>query len=420
MMDPAPRKYSSNLTLWARSARGRAAAPAVQHVSDVEDWLLCDAIKITGMLPLFEEFVWRCVAAGLPLDRASLHLGTLHPLLAGFAWNWNIVDGLCDEVQVVDGALQKDMFLKSPLAVVLRSGQELRLDLTQPGAVEQFAIATDLLALGITEYAALPLGGSGRHNVATIATRRAGGFTVEQFGTINRLVHLLSLHAERHIAARIAENVMTTYLGPDAGAQVLQGSIKRGEGRQIDAVIWISDLRGFTDLSDRLAPKDMLAVLNAYFSVMAGTVTDHGGEVLKFIGDGLLAVFPLDRDFGGRGAANVAVAAAKAALNAELALNLSPPSPLDDILGWRPLRSGIGLHVGGVFFGNIGSAARLDFTVIGQAVNTASRIEGLTKALNAPLLMSAEVAQGLSVPPVSLGTHALRGVGAPVAVFAPR
>ncbi len=394
-------------------------APAVQDAAAIEAWLLGDAIRIGGLLPLFEEFVWRMVAAGLPLDRAGLHVGTLHPLLVGFTWNWNIVDGLCDEIQVSEDTLHLSGFLESPLAVVFNTGQPLRLDLTQP-ASDRFPISADLRAQGFTEYAALPMGGSEYYNVTGIATRQAGGFSADQFATINHLLRLLSLHVERHTAMRIAENVMTTYLGPDAGAQVLQGSIKRGEGRRINAVIWVSDLRGFTDLSDRLAPEDMLAVLNAYFSAMAGTVAEYGGEVLKFIGDGLLAVFPLDRDYGGQTAATVAVAAAQAALAAEERLGQSPPQDLDGIAGWRPLRSGIGLHVGEVFFGNIGAADRLDFTVIGRAVNTASRLEGMTKTLNQPLLMSAEVAQDLTVPLVSLGTHALRGVGAPIEVFAPR
>jgi adenylate cyclase len=393
----------------------------VQDAAEIETWLLTDATRIDALLALFEEFVWRLVAAGLPLDRAGLHTGTLHPLLAGFTWSRNIVDGLCDEVQFINETLQEEGFLASPLAVVFRTGQTVRLDLTQPddGAALNFPIAGDLRTQGFTEYAALPMGGSGYYNVTTMATRRQGGFSEAHFATVTRLLRLLSLHVERHIARRIAENIATTYLGADAGAQVLQGSIRRGVGRRINAVIWVSDLRGYTELSDQLAPEDMLAVLNAYFSIMAGTVANHGGEVLKFIGDGLLAVFPLDRDYGGRTAATVAVAAAQAALAAERQLGLAPSPELDSITGWRPLRSGIGLHVGEVFYGNIGAADRLDFTVIGRAVNTASRIEGLTKTLNHPLLMSAEVAQGLTVPPLSLGTHALRGVGTPIAVFTP-
>lgn len=420
MMDPAPRKYPPTVSLHERSARGATSAPIEQTPAEIEAWLLEDAIRIDGLLPLFEEFIWRLLAAGLPLDRASLHVGTLHPQLLGFAWNWNIADGLCDEVKVAEEALQMDAFLRSPLAVVFRTGEPLRIDPSLPQAAERFSVVSDLRQLGVTEYVAIPLGASGHHNVATIATRRAGGFSAQHYQTIERLLRLFSLHVERHIALRIAGNVLKTYLGADAGRQVLEGTIRRGEGRRITAVIWASDLRGFTELSDRLDPPDMLSLLNAYFAAMAGTVAAHGGEVLKFIGDGLLAVFPLERNYGGHNAYEVAVAAAIAALEAVNGFDKEPPREIADIAGWRPLRSGIGLHVGEVFFGNIGSAERLDFTVIGRAVNTASRVEGLTKQLSRPILMTADVARGLTDPPQSFGFHTLRGVGEPVELFSPR
>jgi len=421
MIDPAPRSYPDSITLRARASRGRAAAPAVQDAAMIEDWLLGDSIRVTTLLDLFEEFAWRLVAAGLPLDRAGLHAGTLHPLAAGFTWAWNSVDGLCDELQIVTATLESDDFLNSPLAVIFRTGQPLRLDLTRPDdhGGTRFPIAGDLRAMGFTEYAAMPMGGGGYYNVVSLATRRPGGFSTAQYDTITHLLRLLSLHVERHTALRIAENVATTYLGADAGAQVLAGTIRRGTGRRMRAVIWISDMRGFTDLSDRLAPEDMLAVLNAYFSVMAQTVADHGGEVLKFIGDGVLAVFPLDRDCTECDAAKAALAAARAALAAQDALNAAPPPDIAAIAGWGPLRSGIGLHLGEVFYGNVGGADRLDFTVIGRAVNTASRIEGLTKTLGQPILMSADVATALGHGQQALGLHALRGVGAPVEIFAP-
>jgi adenylate cyclase len=149
---------------------------------------------------------------------------------------------------------------------------------------------------------------------------------------------------------------------------VLRGTI-------IAAVIWASDLRGVTDLSDRLAPADMLLVLKAYFEAMTGSILAHGGEVLKYMGDGLLAVFPHDGDYAAGNAAEVAVAAALAAEDAVARLNAAPPPELAAIEGWRPLRSGIGLHEGDAFFGNIGAPERLDFTVIGRAVNGASRVE---------------------------------------------
>lgn len=419
-IDPSPRRYPAAVRLKARSARGRACAPAVQDAAGIEAWLLEDAGRIDGLMALFEEFVWRLVAMGLPLDRASLHVGTLHPQLYGFAWNWNIADGLCDEVQVGEGAQRSDAFLRSPLAEVFRTGEPLRLDPADPAAAERFAVVADLRELGITDYLALPLGGSGYHNVATVATRAEGGFSADACAQLRRLLRLLALHVERHIALRIAANVLDTYLGAEAGRQVLDGTIRRGEGRRIEAVIWMSDLRGFTDLADRLGAQDMLSVLDAYFAAMAGTVLDHGGEVLKFMGDGLLAVFPLDGAYPEGSAAEAAVAAARAAGAAVAGIDRAPPPELEGVEGWRPLRSGIGLHIGEVFFGNVGAPERLDFTVIGRAVNAASRVEGLTKPLGRPILMTAAVAGALADPPESLGFHTLRGVARPVELFAPR
>jgi adenylate cyclase len=235
---------------------------------------------------------------------------------------------------------------------------------------------------------------------------------------MRRLLALFALHVERHIALRISANILDTYLGPAAGRRVLEGSIRRGAGTRIEAVIWASDLRGFTDRADRLAPDAMIALLDAYFEAMAGAVIGAGGEVLKFIGDGLLAVFPLDGDYDGRTAADAALAAAEASERAVEALNAAPPPGLAGVEGWAPLRSGIGLHEGEVFFGNVGAPERLDFTVIGKAVNAASRIEGLCKVLGRSILVSGPVAAASTRRLESVGRHDLRGVAEPVEIFA--
>lgn len=390
--------------------------PEPQTAAQVEAWLLEDAVRVGTLLELYEMFIWRLVVAGLPLDRASLHVGTLHPQLIGFAWNWNIADGLMDEVKVGEATLATDAFQRSPLAVAFATGKAVIINPMDQDAA-RFGLTADLIELGITQYIAFPLGGAGYHNVATIATRQPGGFTTQQRDALERLLRLLALHVERHIAMRIASNVLDIYLGKLAGARVLEGSIKRGAGTRISAVIWASDLRGFTDLSDRLAPDDMLALLNAYFEAVTGSVIAHGGEVLKFIGDGLLAVFPHDAEYGAKNAAEAAVAAALAAEQAVARLNDSPPEALAAIDGWRPLRSGIALHEGDVFFGNIGAPERLDFTVIGRAVNGASRVESMTKQLGHTIVLTAPVADRLKARPKSLGRHALRGMAEPIEIF---
>ena len=415
-IDPAPRTYPPAVWLRRRSARGRSAAPERQTMAQIETWLLEEAVRIGDLLDLFEAFVWRMLAAGFPLDRASLITGTLHPQLAGFAWNWNIDDGLVDEVKIGEANLATESFTRSPLPIVIKTGKPVVIDPADP-ASDRFGLTADLRKLGITQYLALPMGGAGYHNVATIATRQPGGFTQQQRDMLDRVLRLLALHIERHIAMRIASNVLDTYLGTLAGGRVLEGSIRRGAGSHIAAVVWSSDLRGFTDLSDRLDPSDMLTVLNAYFEAMTGSVIAHRGEVLKYMGDGLLAVFPHEVDYAEDNAAEAAVAAALAAKTAVARLNDAPPKELAAIEGWRPLRSGIGLHEGDVFFGNIGAPERLDFTVIGRAVNGASRVEGMTKHLGHSVVLTAPVAARLAQRPKSLGHHALRGMAEPIEIF---
>lgn len=360
------------------------------------------------------------VAAGVEIERASLHVGTLHPQIFGFAWNWSRDDGLCDEVKVAPASLKSDAYRRNPLFRVIDQGERLRADARDPAARERFPLLAELGALGITEYIAEPLVSGGTyHNAVTVATKSPTGFSDEDRQSLEAVLKLLALHVERHIVLRIARNVMDTYLGNAAGEAVLAGSIKRGAGRSIRSIIWSSDLRGFTDLSDRLAGIDVTTVLDAYFECLVNAIADHDGEVLKFIGDGLLAVFSYSDEVTSRNAASSALAAAEQGLAAIDQLNASPPPHLAAIAGWQPLKTGIALHAGEVFFGNIGSAERLDFTVIGRAVNEASRVESLTKTLGRPILITETVAPLLNRPLDDLGQHQLRGRATPISIFSP-
>ncbi len=419
-LDPAPRKYPAAVTLRRRSARGRAAAPENTTFDTIEEWLLADAAGEDDLLLFVESLLWRLVAAGLPLDRASLHVGTLHPQLFGFAWNWNSTDGLCDEVKVAEAALQSDAYRRNPLFAVIDRGESVRGRTDDRAMIERYPLIAELAGQGIVDYAALPLrAGGAYHNAATVATRRPEGFSAEQFAWLQRILRLFALHVERHIVHRIASNVLDTYLGGVAGGRVLDGAIKRGAGEPIRAVIWASDLRGFTDLTDRLSGPAMIVLLNAYFERLVGCILEHGGEVLKFIGDGLLAVFPFAAFASEKAAAEAALAAAEEACEALERLNATPPAELAAIDGWRPLRTGIGLHEGEVFFGNVGASERLDFTVIGRAVNAASRVESLSKELGRSIVITEPVACRIARSLDELGRHMLRGLAEPVLIFSP-
>lgn len=416
-LDPAPRSYPAELTLIRRAVRHSEAAPPRTTVGEIDAWLLKDAIKKNDLLQLFHALAERLAAAGLPLVRLSLHVGTLHPQLVGFGWVWERNDGICDEFQVAEAALRSDAYRLSPLFRVIEYGEQVRCKTDDRPAIDKFPLLRELASQGITDYLVEPIGGGGYHNAASISTKQLGGFTDAQIAALRRILALFGLHVERHIALRISVNVVDTYLGAAAGRKVLQGSIQRGTGQAINAVIWISDLRNFTDLIDRLDGPAMIRLLNAYFGVLAGAVIDHGGEVLKFIGDGLLAVFPLNDAGGGDKPAQAALAAATQALEEIARINRQPPAALADIPGWNPLRTGIALHEGEVFFGNVGAPARLDFTVIGPAVNAASRVEGLCKTLGRSTLITEPVARRLGKPLERMGEHRLSGLSEPLAIY---
>ncbi|MEQ9126550.1 MAG: adenylate/guanylate cyclase domain-containing protein, partial [Alphaproteobacteria bacterium] len=306
-LDPAPRSYPDAVTLWGRKPPPRPA-PRPESAASIETWLLGPALELDVFLDAFHAFVWRLAAAPFDVDRASVHVGTLHPEIYGYAWNWSRLDGLVDEVRVAPDVLETDAYRRNPLYQVIEAGVRVRA--VPAEAADTVGLMADLAAEGFTDYVALPLNAVGaQHNAATLATRRPGGFSLETLTTLDRLLAIFALHVERHIQQRIAANALAAYLGPAAGAEVLAGSIRRGDGRAIQAVVWCSDLRGFTDLSARLSGPDTTVVLNAYFERLAGAVSTEGGEVLKFVGDGLLAVFPYE-------CAASALAAAKAGLAA--------------------------------------------------------------------------------------------------------
>jgi adenylate cyclase len=422
-LDPAPRSYPDFVHLLGRSSRGEAAAGTTSTFADLEDWLLGEAINETDMLSLTESLAWRMVAAGLPIVRATIHVGTLHPQLTGFGWSWNKLDGLCDEIVVKAMSAQSEAYMRSPLRPAVEDGQSLFLDVSDKETQALYPIAAELAEEGIKSYAVLPMPkriGAKRFDVVTIATAEQDGFTKQQQGQLDRVLKFLALHVHRHTSRRIAENVLNVYLGPSAGKQVLEGSISRGDGNAIEAVIWVADMRGFTELTEKYSGPQVNRVLNGFFEQVVSAVTDNGGDVLKFLGDGVLAVFPFQCAATAADAAKAAMAAADEALRNLDAYNANPCEDIRSLNGWNPIRCGIAMHIGEVFFGNVGGQDRLDFTVIGSAVNETARLEALTKRVMRPVVMSQQVGDLLEIPLDDIGHHELKGIVQPVRVFAPK
>lgn len=411
-LEPAPRAYAPGVRLIARRIIQPDLDPPVSH-EEIERWLLGPASKLACAHALMEGFVSRLARAGLGVDRMSMNVGTLHPQAYGYAWSWNRLDGICDEIQIGQETMVTDQYRRNPIFRVIEFGEAVRVRLPATGDA-QSPLMSELAAAGYTEYNAIPLSASGeKYNAVTLTTRQDGGFTKAQWDILMRLLDIFALQVEKHIVSRIAENISHTYLGREAGERVVSGTIRRGSGVSIRAIVWSSDMRGFSTLSERRDNRAVADLLNSYFSVLAEAVIRNGGDVLKFVGDGMLAVFPISDFPSPEAAAKAAADAAREAVHELDALN----SQMEGEAGWIPLKTGIGLHLGEVFFGNIGAPRRLDFTVIGEAVNIASRIEGLCKPLGHTILMSETVANLVGAGTEPLGLQHLQGIEKPEQLF---
>jgi adenylate cyclase len=378
---------------------------------DLQTWLIAQIAAKPSLDVLFNGFCKKLVRQGLPLWRANVGLETLHPEDIGFSYLWT--DGeLVERSRPRPGILTSSDYINSPAKVVDDTNQPFRWRLGEDD--QGMEILAALKAEGMTDYCMLPLDFLDTYRSASLsfATRVEGGFGEEGFQALRYAATLFSPLAERIALRRVALDALTVYLGTTAAQRAYAGQIERGDLATIRAAILIADLRGFTLLSDRLERRVMVDLLDRWFAVMGAAIEGEGGDILKFMGDGLLAVFPVDGDAAQN--CKHALAAAKRAiadtakLNAELAEE-----------GLAPLRFGQALHFGDVEFGNIGATRRVDFTVIGPAVNHASRLQDMTKVLQTPLLLSDAFVAALGKKPRSLGFHVLRGVKQPVEVFAP-
>jgi adenylate cyclase len=395
--------------------RAVAERPAHDTIEAIVEWLIGGARENSSFARMIDELSWRLVAAGMPLLRVSLRGGTLHPQFLGSVYVWWRTSGRTQEIMITHEVADLIPPEQNPVMRV-RSGEILRRQLDGPEALLDFSILHDLKARGATDYFALPVGGAfgACAYMAAFVTDRPDGFLERQIADLTAVSERLSIAADMNSQRQIAENVLKAYLGPQTGRRVLAGQIRRGSGESIGAVLWSSDLRHFTQMSDRLAGESLIGVLNDLFDLQAKAIADHGGEILKFVGDGLLAIFPVA---GPDEAARAAGNALAAAQEAQAALAALPERA--SLVGALPLEIVIALHFGTVIYGNVGAADRLDFTVIGPAVNLVSRIEAVAKSLDLPLIVSDDFARAHGGTLKSLGLHQLRGLELPHELFMP-
>jgi adenylate cyclase len=375
-------------------------------------WYVHEAPRIRSSRQLVRETCERFVAHGVALQRFVALLLMLHPDHFGVSQRWTRGN---PDVKTSRGTYEiwnRPVLQESPYGEINRGAAALRRRLVGPHARIDFDVLKEYVADGCTDYVImhLPFSDGGRHAVA-FATDRPEGFTPAELAFLDAMLPHMARQSELLTLRYLTTTLLDTYVGRKAGERVLTGQIRRGSGETIRAVIWLSDLRGFTTLSDRLPRDALLALLNGYFDCVGAAIEAAGGEILKFIGDAVLAILPLDARYDLAVTARAAVRAAERARTGLAEVRKLP--------GGADLDFGVALHVGDVMYGNIGTSQRLDFTVIGPAVNLTARLEALTATLAEPILVSAEVAKALGNGVESVGRHSVKGLTGPVEAFRP-
>ena len=372
----------------------------------IADWLIDGARSAPLPQQVLSQLCERLVACGIPLWRVAVFVNTLHPQILGRRFIWRPEA----DVEISEGGfglLDTPEFLENPVARVYATGRAIRRRLADPDCTIDFPILQELRAQGVTDYLASPLFVTdGSIQLVTCTTRQAGGFNDAQVAGIEAIMTPLARVAEIRALRRTASTLLDTYVGHDAGERILAGQIHRGDIEEIHAAVWLSDMRGFTALADSQPPRMLMDLLNRYFDCQVPVILDHGAEVLKFMGDGLLAIFAIAGD-----ETDVCERALAAARQAQANITELSSSAMPG------LRFGLALHIGDVLYGNIGSGNRLDFTCIGPAVNFAARLEKLAGELGRGILASGEFAQHCAGEFTALGEFTLPGFSAAQRVF---
>ncbi len=399
------------------STKTATSSTLINHVAD---WLMAQALGDTDLEAVVMGCCERLQAAGVPLYRGHFAFTVLHPLYGAMGFTWNRGKGVAAQgYPHVPGKETTSTFSQSPHFYMMeRDLDHMRCRLEAERGLE-FPVFEELRAEGATDYLAFVANftpGEGDGMIGSWSTDQRGGFTDEEIEALMRIQDRLAVACKMAVRSVLTRNVLETYLGTKAGDQVLNGQIHRGDGESIQAIIWYSDLRGSTMMADTLSRQDYIASLNAYFDAAGGAVIDNGGEILSFIGDGLLAIFPIKQST--RNYAKACRRAVKASNEAFQRMTAENQRRMDE--GAAPLKFGVALHKGEVMFGNVGVPERLTFSVFGAAVNEVVRLEALTTSLKEPILVSDRVAETLGGDWRPLGEHTLRGVERDIPIFAPK
>ncbi|MEM9124915.1 MAG: adenylate/guanylate cyclase domain-containing protein [Pseudomonadota bacterium] len=394
-------------------------------VYDLIDWLVTKGLEGAGQEELMEGFCARLIDMDIPLMRFHAAQSTLHPVYGGMGYSWyRSGGGNFERFENTDSPTEQ--WQQSPLYALLHEdADDMRVRLVDQNEPSRFPLLNELREIGATDYYATGLSYERSEQVRPTGEKKISdgvlmswtsdaptGFHDTDLARINAALPHLGLALKSAKSQMMAKDLMRVYLGRDAGQRVLSGEIERGSLQQIDAVIWNFDLEGFTTLSEELPGHDIIDMLNDYLAVAVSVVHDNGGNILKFMGDGLMAIF----DVGG---IKEDVEAALSALPV-LQTRMDELNARRKAEGQPVANFTLALHSGQILYGNIGSQTRLDFTVIGPAVNQASRIAGMHRSLGQRILISDDVARAAQPGArdlVSVGRYMLRGVVEPIELF---
>ena len=375
-------------------------------------WLMDGARSSPNPNRFLAEMCERLVTSGIPLYRVGAFVRTLHPDVFGRGFIWRPGEEVV--VTTADFDLpDSDRFKNSPLAILYASGHEVRYRLDDPES-RRFPFFDDMRAEGVTDYIAIPLlFTDGSIHASSWTTKAVGGFTDAQLDALRSVIPPFSRLGEIFAMRRTAAALLDTYVGNRAGERILAGQIRRGHAEDMQAAIWLSDLRGFTSLSDRLPAESIVSILNQYFDCQVPVIREYGGEILKFMGDGLLAVFPIAKDGSNLSetCGRALAASRKARVNVDA---MTYPSAGNAV---ERFRFGVALHIGSILFGNIGGMSRLDFTCIGPAVNLAARLEKIASRLHRTVVASAAFAGACHNDWIDLGEFPIAGFSQAQRVF---
>ena len=399
-------------------------APLGRKIIELHVWAVGEGLLGTEAEPLFDGLCQRLVGAGVPLWRAFAGMKTLHPQWGGYGYTWRRDLNAIQPAQLERGDEYERVILNSPFGLLIREAEisagvghawrNLRRRLVGPEAQLDNPILHELAAAGATDYFAelvgFGVGGDPSRGTGigySFATDRPGGFADDDLTLLKAVLPVISLAMMTHAGYTIASGLLEAYLGADAGRRVHAGAVERGSVESIRAVLWYADIRNSTAIADTTPGHVVVELLDEVFETLTASLRPCGGQVLKFLGDGMLAIFPFEdatREQVCRQALDAAAEAVLAVdrLNAERREAGKAAAAVD-----------LALHLGEVLYGNVGAVDRLDFTVIGPAVNEAARIEALCEPLGRKVLVSAELAAAVGEGRgslVSLGYHALRGV----------